>query len=196
MKKHTDSKKSDIFEYNSQVILISLLAIIMGIVFILSQNDNSPVAREDAIAYSGEFEKYSSSKNYSAIYFTDDTSYSIYPHTQTKEFIDKIKSLEKGTKLYILVNPNNNCVAEILTDTEEILNFEISQQEIEDYGKGYVWIGVFVLATSVFLILIVTAEHFYKKKEDKKHLSDRSGVCEYIREAESPVGGRILLEAE
>lgn len=196
MKKHPVSKKGDIFEYNSQVIIISLLAIIMGVVFILSQNDNRPVAREEAISYMGEFEKYTSSKNYSEIYFIDGSSYSIYPHTQTKEFIADMKSLEKGTKLYVLVNPNNNCVAEIRTDTEEILNFEISQQEIEDYGKGYVWIGIFALAVGVFLIFLVTAEHFYKKKEDKKHLSDRSRAREYIREAEAPIGGRVLLETE
>ena len=67
----------------------------------LFQSINKPIRREEAVAYSGTFERYEVSKNNREIVFGDGSCYSVYPHTEKKEFRAAMESLNKGTKLYI-----------------------------------------------------------------------------------------------
>ena len=128
------------------LILLPIVGILIGwFGFIRPQFDNVPVTRAEAQTVSGSFEEYEVSKNYRGLIFSDGTSYPVYPHTETAEFQDRMKSLEKGTHLTIAIHPKSGCVIEIRTDTEELLNFETSQQEIYQYGKGYIWIGAFFI---------------------------------------------------
>ncbi len=175
------------------VLIVGILAIIMGTVFILSQNENTPVTREEATVYVGEFESYDSARNYSDLNFSDGTTLSVYPHTETQDFIDTMNSLPRGTRLHVLINPNNDYVAEIKTDTVEILNFESSQQRIVDYDNGYVAIGIFTVAGGVFLIFYSIALRSNTKKEkERKKAPKKSGA---IRYAEQTKHARILLES-
>ena len=66
--------------------------------------------------------------------------------------------MEKGTKLLLLVNPNSHCIAEIRTETEELLNFEISQQTTYIYYKGYGWIGAFMCIAPIIITLLLKFE--------------------------------------
>ncbi|MBQ7836731.1 MAG: hypothetical protein IJ389_05700 [Clostridia bacterium] len=175
------------------LLIVGILAIIMGTVFILSQNANTPIAREDATSYVGEFESYVSERNYSDLNFTDGTTLSVYPHTETQDFIDIMHSLPRGTRLHVLINPNNDYVAEIKTDTMELLNFESSQQRIADYDNGYVAIGIFAVAGGAFLIIYGIARRLNDKKETaRKKAPKKSGAIRYADQAKHE---RILLEA-
>ncbi len=173
--------------------IIAAVAIFMGIIFIVTQSDNKPVSREEAIAYSGELESYETGKNYSGIKLSDETYLDIYPHTQSGEFIDIMKSLPKGTKLYALVNPNNNCIAELRTDTLELMNFEASQQEIDKYDNGYIVIGIVVEVGAVFFIAYGISLSCHKKSQQKRAMKKKSGAIRYANGVEK---GRILLEAK
>ena len=44
-----------ILESKTGTIIFGILAIVMGLVFIIAQKDNKPIPRSEAVAYSGEF---------------------------------------------------------------------------------------------------------------------------------------------
>lgn len=197
-KTKNNSYRYDVTNDPVKFLLGAVLGIVMGIIFIVSQSANKPIEYDEAFAYSGSFDYYdTSTENYCEIHFEDDSVYYVYPHTESSEFRGKMNSLEKGTKLYILVNPNNEYVVEIKTETEELLNFEISQQEIDSYDNGYIGIGIFAIACAVFLIIYAVILIKHRRKEStchdtKKVMGDNSAILRY---ADSAVKSRILLEA-
>ncbi len=181
-------RKKDIMNSIPVVLGTAIVAIALGLFFIFSQGANKPIQREEAVSYSGEFMKYDSSKNYCGIHFKDGSYYNVYAHTETSDFRDTMKALDEGTKLDILVNPNNNYVVEIKTENEELLNFELSQQEIDAYDNGYVVLGIFICIMGVALILYVIGSRNYKRKEDARHAARKA-------KADMAVKSRILLDA-
>ena len=185
-----------VMENPKGMVAAGIVAILLGfcIVF-LTPLANQPLPIEEAVAYEGEFEKYSESKNDSTICFTDGTEYDVDPHTLPSEFRDSMEKLEKGTKLYLLINPNTSYAVEVRTDTKELLNFESSQTEMADDQKGYVFIGGFILLAGIFFIVhgIFLARHrkTEKAKESQKHL-----VSKVPLRPASDKKARILLEAQ
>ena len=175
-----DGKQTKIFIklINSRIFLIILpvFGLIFGFfAFIFPQFNNVPITRDKAEIYSGYFERYEISKNYCEIIFSDGSEFDIYPHTEREEFGSKMALLAKGTPLILSVNPNNGYVIEVKTENETLMDFEKSQQKIYGYGKGYIGIGIFVFACSVFVSVIGFArkkslkkEAARQKKQDKK----------------------------
>ena len=194
------SSGNDIMKSPLAVLVIAIAGILLGLIFIFSQSENAPITRSEAVSYSGEFEEYEVWRNYRTIHFKDGSTYDVYAHTETQAFQDMMRSIEKGTMLYILVNPNNEYVVEIRTDTEELLNFETSQKEIDAYDNGYIAIGIVACFGGVFLIWYVIASSSYKRKEaarqQKKATHTKAGKNdEAIRWADHSVKSRTLLEA-
>ncbi|MBR6681831.1 MAG: hypothetical protein IKL40_02470 [Clostridia bacterium] len=177
------------------VFIVGILSICMGVIFIYTETFNEPIPREEAVTYAGCFERYDTSQdNFRDIYFEDGSCYSVYAHTESGEFHEKMESLEKGTKLYISVNPNNEYVVEIKTDSEELLNFELSQQEIKAYGGGYIGIGIFACVGGSFLIVVAILLNKEKKARiDSKSQNISNNKAK--RYADTSVKSRILLEA-
>lgn len=181
------------------MILVSILAFAMALFFILIPGQYQPISREDAIAYTGQFRIYESSKNYCYICFTDGSEYEVYPHTETWKFRDMIEALPEGTTLHLLINPDNDYVLEIRTDSDELMNFDAEQQEINSYVKGYVWIGVFLIVCAAFLLWFAFQESASKKREDKlkkKKLAKRADGFEdaALRRADFSKKHRVLLK--
>ena len=74
------------------VLLVAIASILMGIFFIISQGDNKPIERSQAISYVGEFDEYEVSRNYRGIHFKDGSVHEVYPHTE-------------ASKILLLINP-------------------------------------------------------------------------------------------
>lgn len=189
-----------ILESKTGTIIAGILAIVMGLFFIISQKDNKPIPRSEAVAYSGEFSEYDAWENYRTIVFEDGSEYDVYPHTLTQEFEDTMESLKKGTKLDILVNPNNDYVIEIVAGSREILNFDESQAALDSYDNGYIAIGAVVCFCGVFLIISAFVFSAQRKKETEKHKKkakrrESGKKDEVLRDADRSVKSRILLEA-
>ena len=201
-KRFTNDRHSwadSILESKKGAIIVGIIAIIFGVFFALTTCINDPITRSEAVAYSGEFREYEVSKNYRAIIFTDGSSHEVYPHTETGEFADAMGSLQKGTRLDLLVNPNSGYVVEIRAGSRELLNFEESQAAIDAYDNGYIGIGVFVCFAGVFLIVYGFVSSDHKKKEkskQKKKARRRSSGAEDVplRNADRDVKAKILLK--
>lgn len=185
-----------ILENPKATIVFGIIAILLGLVFsFVIPGDTTPVSRAEAVTYEGEFEKYRDGKNWSSIYFTDGTEYELYPHTLKWEVVERLESLPKGTKLYLAINPNTSYVAEIRTEDEEILNFETTQKEIDDYQIGYVIIGVVAACSGVLLIVYAFVEINHEKK--KKAKKDKKEVAQKTPLRQASEGkGRIFLETQ
>lgn len=176
------------------ITVVAVLGIILGLCFILMEGDNRPIAREDAISYSGAFAYYDADlENYREIHFEDGSYHHVYPHTESVEFREKMESLEKGTKLHLLINPNNDYVAEVRTDTEELLNFDKSQRAIDEYDNGYVGIGIFACVAGLILIFYAAALASSKKKEKKRNNAKKEKHSKPLRIADSAVKSKTLL---
>lgn len=185
---------SPIMESPVAVLIVAVLSLILCVIFSFSNRANRPVPREEAISYEGTFDYYDDSwENYRSICFEDGTSCEVYAHTETEDFRNKMAALPKGTKLYLLINPNNECAAEIRTDTQELLNFETSQQKIYQYGKGYVGIGIFAGAAGVFLIAYSIGLAVHNRKEEERHAAKKNKPTA-VRRAAPDVKSRTLLE--
>lgn len=183
------------------LMVLGVVSFLMGIIFIVTQFSNKPIEREEAFFYSGTFAKYEISENYCELYLEDGTSYSVYPHTQTSDFTNTMVALAKGTPLHIAVNPNNDYVIEIKTDSQELMNFETSQRDIVSYGFGYISIGIAVLVASIFLIVVAVLSSINRRKEDERNSkrekrSIRTGNSGALRRADTSVKSRILLDAK
>ena len=180
------------------------LAVAMGILFILLLGDTTPVSREEAIAYEGEFARYEVGHNDRDLCFTDGSNFDVYPHTETNAFQETMKSLEEGTKLWILVHPHSDYVIEIRTETEELMNFEESQIDIDRYMIGYKVIGGFMIFAGVFVGFYGIWSQIAHRKEEKRSETRRkkqkktadTGLSETgLRRADTTVKHRVLLEA-
>lgn len=195
-KENHHTRSLDLMNSKPAMIIISILAICLGLFFTLYiPNSNKPITREAAETYSGNFKQYVSGRKYCTIYFEDDVCYEVYPYTETQEFRDAMESLSKGSKLYLLINPNNGYVAEIKTDTRELLNFETSQADIDAYDNNYMVIGIIACFCGVFLITYVIGSTRYKKKEDARHKA-KTGNSTILRNSDPDKKHRVLLKAQ
>ncbi|MBR2454160.1 MAG: hypothetical protein IKB35_04065 [Clostridia bacterium] len=182
------------------MLIVSVLAILLGLFFIFYVGQDDTVSREDAVVYTGEFARYESSSNYKILYFKDGTEYSIFPHYETADLSEGLSSLEAGTELFLLVNPKNNYAVEIKTDAKELLNFEASQKAIRSNSNFFIGIGIFACFAGIFLTVYAFGASSYKKKEyardrkkQEKYTSSRDDIA--LRRADLSSKGRTLLEA-
>lgn len=181
-------------------ILFLIVCVAVGLfAFILPIRNYVPVAREEAEVYVGCFEKFESQRNYRTVCFRDGAEYELYPHTLPKELLGSLESMENGTKLYLLVNPNNHYIAEIRTETKELLNFENSQQAAYNYRKGYIWLGAFLCLAPVVILLLLELEKKAAKKETARQKTQKAKVGTYgidtppLRNADKVKKEKILL---
>ncbi len=189
-------------------ILLRILFVVVGaavglFAFILPIRNDVPIARDEAESYVGYFEKLESQKKYKSVCFRDGAKYELHPYTVPEELLKSFETMEKGTKLFLLVNPNNHYIAEIRTETEELLNFENSQQATYHYNKGYIGIGAFLCLGPVFIILLLELEKKAVKKETARQKTQKAKIRDGaysvdtppLRNADKGKKGKILLSA-
>ena len=210
------NEKKDIYDILTELFIkypilqavFLLISTAIGVfAFILpSIRDYVPIAREDAVTYTGyfeEFECWDIMFNIKTIKFSDGARYSLDPYTVPETLEDALKATEKGTELSLTVNPRADIVIEVIRGTEELLNFETSQIKIQKYHRGYIWIGALFIVLPVLLIVLLRFMKWAKKKEAERRdahtawqpKADSGKNSPVLREAEKAKKGRILLKA-
>ncbi len=196
--------KKDFFKDNLKyylgVLIPAILGIALSIMFFMSPFMNLPVSRSEAIAYTGEFAKYEIEEDYRAIHFRDGACHEVYPHTEPEELREAFSYLAPGTVIHILVNPNNNIVAEIRTDSEELLNFEESQKDVYNYQFGFWIVGALMLIAALLLLLYPViaskaSDKEIKRQQERAKRQIKGEDDRAIRRADSGKS-RILLAAK
>lgn len=177
----------------------------IAIFFFLYSGDYDPIAREDAASYTLQFDRYevsNSSKRASVIYFTDGSYFSVPLSVESDGFLNTVKSMSRGTTLFVLVNPQNNCVIELKTETSELLNFDDTQRQIAADGAGYRVIALIVIGLALLLLVCSIIEFLVAcrvqvKREADEATANAEDLSDSIplRSAESDVRHRVLLEA-
>ena len=171
--------------------VLAILSIAVGVFFIVTQQENQPISRAEAEAFSGAFEAYVSGRRDCAVLFEDGTRYDIHPQAESAAFREKMEALPAGTTLYLLVNPNTGFAEEIRTDTEELLSFEASQEAGSRHDRTFTVLGVFVCVMGVFLLVYVLLKLRAESRDALK--KPHMGV---LRDAAPLDEGRILLRAK
>ena len=185
-------KKRDLFENPVFVLIIAVFAVFMGVVLICGSASDRPIEKDEAVAASGSFDHYDTETDYRVICMEDGSCYFVYPNGETDEFCNRMLSLEKGTKVELLVNPNNDYVLSVVADGEELMSFEEGQGGFNFFG--FMLLGLFCCAVGVFFIAFLIMSDTYKKGEAKRHAERTEDVMRLpLREAED-VPGKVLLE--
>lgn len=181
-----------IFASPTATLLVGVAAILFGFLFFfLTTMGKTPIPREEADAYTGSYEKYTSYKNSVTLHFEDGSRYDLLSSRPVWDFIDTV---EAGTELHLLINPNCNYVIEVKTNTEELLNFDAAQKEIVRDAWGYIAIAALVFLCGVFLIFDAILKFIHEKKQAEKRKKGQANKEPLRTPAEGKA--RILLEAQ
>lgn len=79
-----------------------------------------------------------------------------------------IEALKKGTELYMIINPNNNYIIELRTDTKELLNFDYAQKMLRQEGVGFLYLAILMLVLcSYFIYKAITTKERITKEDIK-----------------------------
>ena len=150
------------------VIGISVLCVLISIVFITMPNRYKSITREEAQQYEGAYSSHNQDgQDYVDIIFEDETELTIHQCCAYGEILDGLKSLHKGEKLYVLINPTTDYIVELKTESKEILNFDDSQRLMLFEAKAFMWLGIVLDAISVILTAYGIYQLTKERKEDK-----------------------------
>ncbi len=175
---------------------MSAIAIVLGIIFILFLSKNTPISKAEATPYSGEYVECITENDYRAILFADGTEYQIYPHVKTHDLQSLMRPVEKGTTLYLLIDPHNDYIAEIKTKDQEILSFDQTQNGIPPYNSDHIVIGILSLILGIALLafVILMRKNFATQQKRAQALKNSPNVAA-IRRADTLCKYKTLLEA-
>lgn len=196
----TYTNRNDIYTSPVTIVIAGILGILLGVWFIFMQADNEPITRDEALCFDGTFLEYEASDNYRCIVFENDECYFVHAHTEKPEFAKKMAGIKQGTKLYLCINPNNDYVIEVKTDTELLLDFESSQIAIQKYDRWYSMIGIVMILLGCFLFLYLAASTKHKKaeaqkRESKMHNCNTAKNDPVLRQSDNSRKIKILLNA-
>ncbi len=154
---HKQKRKRVNFDFADSpiiVTIISVVALLVGVLIATLPNIYIPVSKEECIVYTGEYESFEKD---------DDDTFFIYFKNGDEQWIDyscyssklysEIVALEKGTKLEILLHPDSEYVVELVCDGEEILNLNFAQEAMYEDASYTAWLGYLVIAAGTFLLI-------------------------------------------
>lgn len=178
--------------------IAGLVAIALGLLFVFVVGAYTPISRQDAVSYSGQFEDYDYWDDSYTIKFQDGATYDV-TYWMGNDFDNYIEDLKKGDKLRLLINPYGDYVLEIKKGGNELIKFEETQQVIKNDSLGFRILGAVIAAGGVFLIFFAAAlrknNDAEKEKRRKKHKGAKLNESA-PKKADLSKRARILLEAE
>lgn len=155
-------------------ILMVVISLFMSIVFANVFFTNRHIERTDAYEKTAVFDCYEiqygrrHSLNYLTLFFEDDKQQDIRGCCVQQSLTEKVKNLEKGTELHMIINPNNNYIIELRTDTKELLNFDYAQKMLRQEGVGFLYLAIFMLVLcSYFVYKAITTKERITKADIK-----------------------------
>lgn len=203
------NNKRNIMDHPVIIAIVGVACICMSVFFFIMSGTYAPITREEAISYTGEFDRFEYTDDILERYFSDwniqlcfsDGScykYNVYASAESIELVEDEDALEENTELHILVHPKNNYVLEIRTDDEELLNFESAQEALSSERMSGVAVSILIFGSGVLIIVFARMAVVSKRKEIARHESKKqqsNGDSVVLRYADYDVKSRTLLEA-
>ena len=158
-----------------QAILFLVVGLILGTVFtFVQQYWKSPIDRKDAISVEAEYSYHTRTllrpdSHVVNIYCTDGEIYDIDAHCVTYDILDYLDTLQKGTKLDMLIHPNSDTILSLDVNGENILDFDEVIDDLKSANIGFLSLGIFMylLAVCGAVRLIVIAIRKYKNYAER-----------------------------
>lgn len=173
--KRTTKHKSKHDISRQAAIVFAVLTLIMTTVFSYTFFANSPITKTAAkekvavynhyaVEYGPKLRRSVNTLNYIELFFENEEKEYIRGACVNKELIKDIEALEKGTKLHMMINPDNNYIIELKTNSDELLNFDYAQKKLQQEGVGFLCIGIFMLVLCGYFVYkaITTKERITK----------------------------------
>ena len=160
-------------------VVFAVLCIFMSAVFSTSFFTNRPIEKsaseEKSATYSHYKEEYGpklrrsiNTLNYIELYFENGEKELIHGVCVNKDLYKALDTLEKGTTLHMLINPDNNYIVELKANEEEILNFDYAQKKLRQEGVSFLYLGIFMLLLcSCFVYKAITTKERITKADIK-----------------------------
>lgn len=83
--------------------------------------------------------------------------------------IESLKKIPRDSTITLLVNPNNDCVIELVVNDKVLLEFDYAQKAIERDSILGLYLGVFLYALAIaFIVQAVLDFKREFKRENKK----------------------------
>ncbi len=154
-----------------QAVLFLVVGIILGTVFTFGQQYwKAPILREDTIPVEAEYSYHTQrlvrpDSHAVSIHCSNGEIYSIDAHCVTYDILDFVDTLEKGTKLNMLIHPNSDTILSLDVGGDSILDFDKVQKNLDYANSGFLCLGIFlyIIAVCGAVRLIVIARQKYKR---------------------------------
>ncbi len=154
-----------------QAILFLIVGVMLGTVFTFGQQYlKAPIEREDAISVEAEYSYHTKrlirpDSHAVVIHCSNGEIYSIDAHCVTYDILDYFDTLEKGTKLNMLIHPNADTILSLDVNGESVLDFDEVIDDLNSANIGFLCLGIFmyILAVCGAVRLIAIAVRKYKK---------------------------------
>lgn len=132
-----------------QCSVLIALGLLIGIVFgVFSPRWYAPIAREDAIAETLQFESWTQLHNRrgssagAKLTFSNGEARFIDESCENDAVFEKLNALQSGETIDLLTHPDGTILS-LNASGETILDFDFAQQKLERKGKQLTYIGAF-----------------------------------------------------
>ncbi len=154
-----------------QAILFLIVGVILGSVFTFGQQYlKAPINRDSAICVQTEYSYHTQrlirpDSHAVSIHCSNGEIYSIDAHCVTYDILDYLDTLEKGTKLNMLIHPNSDTILSLEVNGESILDFDEVQDDLNYANIGFLCLGIFMYIFAVcgaVRLIVITVRKFKK----------------------------------
>ena len=150
-------------------LVMALISIFMGTVFSSTLLLNQPITKQEATKLTCIYEDFKGGKRLLydqdaelILIFKDGSRQYIDVCCVTDEVYQKVKRIAPGTEIQSLINPNNDCVVELIVNDDVLLDFDYTQKQLERNGVGFFVLGLVMYGCAIFFI-VQTVLDFRKK---------------------------------
>lgn len=149
-------------------LVMALISIFMGTVFSSTLLTNRPISKEEATQLTCTYKEFTGHKKLKGgfteikLLSYDSSAQYINSSCVTDEIYKAIEETAPGTKINMLVNPNNDYIVELVVNDVVILDFETAQKDLERDGAGFFILGIVMYIFAI--VFIVQAVLDFRKK--------------------------------
>ncbi len=151
-----DIYKTNIGVYKSILMLVGVIIVLIVAGYLISMPYMyKPISINDAKIYNGEFDycEYNEIDEFLTLYLKDKSSYDLHTSCGVHKIAAKLDKLKKGDNITVAINPKHDCMIELKTGSDVILDIDYAQKCMKEDAVRYFWLGIVIVGGAVFLFV-------------------------------------------